>query len=213
MSSCRCLAGVFGRLRLNDVGLGRFDYVISTSAGPCTLAQSHVATTAVSSAGPLQHKFQNASPKDLRQLQPYRRAKRPKPWPEILLGIELNAARNRPLNKNRLNFDRQITKQIQIAVRSCYYRANSVRCCKWLPELLLQKDAWKRKENKWKNEQVERLNAEKRWALRRAIVKAESEGAYEFQSEYEAQVNKRLKKAQYLEPKHRRQRSRRKSKR
>lgn len=78
--------------------------------------------------------------------------------------------------------------------------------------MLFQKDAWKRKENKWKNEQVKRAEAEKRWALRRAMAQAESDGTYLYQTDYEAQVNKRLKKAQYLDPKRARQRSRKTTK-
>lgn len=120
MSSCRGLLDVFTRLRLVDVGVGGFDHVITASARLCApaIAQKHMATTATAGGvRPSLEQFQDACPPELRQLQPYRRAKRPKPWPEILLGIELNAARNRPINKNRKNFDRQIAKQIQIAVR------------------------------------------------------------------------------------------------
>lgn len=150
MSSCRSLVATFSRLRLIDVGVGSFDHVISNSARLCAPAnaQRPLATTATAcSVSPSLQRFQDACPPEMRQLQPYRRAKRPKPWPEILLGIELNAARNRPINKNRKNFDRQIAKQIQIAVRLIPLRIklapvshSSTQACCVVPERCLEKE-------------------------------------------------------------------------
>ena len=67
---------------------------------------------------------------------------------------------------------------------------SSTACC-------LQKDAWTRKENCWKNEQRQRSQAEERWDLRRRIAEAESDSRFLFQKQYEEQVQKRLKAATY----------------
>lgn len=62
---------------------------------------------------------QSVAPADglSRKLEPYRKVKRPQSWPQIRLRLAENAARHRPTTKNRMHWDRQMQKQLQIAVR------------------------------------------------------------------------------------------------
>lgn len=61
----------------------------------------------------------------------------------------------------------------------------------------MQKDAWTRKENAWRNEQQRHSQAVERWELRKRIAEAETDARFLFQSEYAEQVEKRLQAAAY----------------
>lgn len=61
----------------------------------------------------------------------------------------------------------------------------------------MQKDAWTRRENSWRNEQKRRAEAEQRWQFRQQMAEAEANGQFLFQSEHAEKVEKVLEKAKY----------------
>jgi hypothetical protein len=68
----------------------------------------------------------------------------------------------------------------------------------------MQKNAWTRKYNVWRNQEQRRTDAEIRWATRQRMASCEARGEYAFQADYEAQVQRIMTKAEYLPPKLRR---------
>lgn len=63
----------------------------------------------------------------------------------------------------------------------------------------MQKDAWNRKYNSWRNQEERRREAKLRWAQRHRIAASEAAGEYCFGSEYKQQTTRLLKRARHRE--------------
>lgn len=64
----------------------------------------------------------------------------------------------------------------------------------------MQRDAHKRKEGAWRNQEIKRAEAHERWALRVQIAQAEAKGLYCFEEEYAQIVEERRLRASWAPP-------------
>jgi hypothetical protein len=61
----------------------------------------------------------------------------------------------------------------------------------------LQRDAWTRKHNTWRNQEEKRAQAERRWKLREQVQASQKMGEYLFNEEYQNNVSQMLAAAKY----------------
>ena len=66
----------------------------------------------------------------------------------------------------------------------------------------VQREAWLRRRNSWRRQELRRAAAEERWRLRAAMAEAHAAGQYLFQDTYEAAVARKSERARYGEFRH-----------